>query len=193
MIMLQFRVGPVPDNPDFDPIAEGWQRIREPGPVLVQIIGLPVGLLVCASLVGLLYLLWPGGSPTLSTWLTLVLLGGMIPAHELIHALTYPGGLSSSQTIIGLWPSRVVAYAHYEGETSRNRLLLVFITPFVGLSLLPIILLATVGWPSFELALLAILNGAASAGDLMSLFIIGQQIPSRAVVRNKGWRTYWRE
>ena len=39
---MKFRLGPLPDDPKFDPIAEGWTPLREYGPLKMQLIALPI-------------------------------------------------------------------------------------------------------------------------------------------------------
>jgi hypothetical protein len=189
---MKFHLGAIPENTDFNPEAEGWAAIREPGPWLIQIIAIPLALIILILLGGLLYLVWPSGSATTSAVLLVGFGLGFIPVHELLHALFFPEGLRSPHTIIGFWPTRALFYAHYEHEMSRDRFLVVFLAPFIGLSLIPIVLIALFQWPSLELAFLALVNGAAASGDMIGTLLVGYQIPRGAVVRNKGWRSYWK-
>jgi hypothetical protein len=45
----------------------------------------------------------------------------LVVVHELIHAMVHPHGGKSDTTILGLWPSRLLFYAHYDGELTRYR------------------------------------------------------------------------
>ena len=117
---------------------------------------------------------------------------GLFPIHELLHAIIFPGGLQSPYTLIGLWPSKLIFYAHYEDEMNRNRFLMVFFMPFFGLSLVPLLIVALFQLPSHELVFLSLVNGAASSVDLFGILLIGSQVPRLAVVRNRGWRSYWK-
>jgi hypothetical protein len=141
---------------------------------------------------GLFYLVWPGEPASASTGLLLLFLVGLIPVHELLHALCFPGGLKSPQTLIGVWPARLLFYAHYEGSMPRNRFLLTFVMPFLVLSLLPVVLVGLFQWPSLDLLFLSLVNGAAASGDIIGIFLVTFQVPRSAIVRNKGWRTYWK-
>ena len=184
--------GAVPEDPDFHPENEGWSPIREPGPLAIQFIALPVAMVVVGLLVGLLALVWPSGSVSGSIWLLLALAILLIPIHEILHAVCFPGGLPSPHTIIGIWLSRILFYAHYEGVMTRTRFLVTFAMPFLVLSILPIMLIGLFRWPSLELAALSIVNGAAASGDIIGIILVGLQVPASASVRNRGWRTYWR-
>jgi hypothetical protein len=42
------------------------------------------------------------------------------------------------------------------------------------------------------LALPALVNGGGASGDIIGMFLIGLQIPRSAVVRNRGWQSYWK-
>jgi hypothetical protein len=189
---MRFHFGAIPENTDFDPEAEGWADIREPGPCLIQFLAIPLVFIILILLGSLFYLVWPPGSVTASTTLIVVFGLALFPVHELLHAIYFPEGLRSPNTLIGFWPARLVFYAHYEGEMSRNRFLAMFFIPFFGLSLVPVAIIALFQWPSLELALLSLVNGGAASADLIGILLIGLQIPRSAIVRNRGWRTYWK-
>ena len=202
---MRFHSGAVPEDPDFQPEAEGWRSIREPGPWMMQLIALPAAIILLLVSGALLYLVLPnqfsldrqltGGLPP--GWLVAILVL-VIPVHELIHAVLHPGWGFSSNSIIGLWSSRLLFYAHYEGAMSRNRFLLVFAGPYLVLSLLPVaaiaalrVLDASLGALA-ALALLSLWAGALASGDFVGFWLILSQIPNGALVRNKGWKTYWK-
>lgn len=157
----------------------------------IQLIALPIAIVIVGLLIGLLVLVWPPGSASGSIWLLLAMAILLIPVHEILHAVCFPGGLQSPQTMIGIWPSRILFYAHYDGIMSRTRFLVTFAMPFLVLSLLPILIVGLWRWPSLELAALSIVNGAAASGDIIGLVLVGLQVPASARVRNRGWRTYW--
>ena len=47
---MKFRLGKIPPNPDFHPEQEGWRPLREPGPIVMQLVGLPIGVAVVVVL-----------------------------------------------------------------------------------------------------------------------------------------------
>lgn len=204
---MRFHYGAVPEDPDFQPEAEGWRPIREPGPLTLQLLALPAAAILLVISVGLLNLVFSGEFfkvqplPTtnpLPLWLLLSVLILLIPVHELLHAVVHPGWGLSSNSVIGLWLSRALFYAHYEGPMSRNRFLLVFAMPYVVLSLLPIPIMsfaAVFGWSIttvLVLSFLSIVAAVFACGDLVGFLLILLQVPASAVVRNKGWKTYWK-
>ena len=198
---MQLIRGPVPDSADFQPLDQGWSGIREPGPILVQLLALPIGTLVLALLTLPVLLVTPellaverSSLPLVPLVIVLVV---SIPVHELIHALSHPGGGRTDETYIGVWPAKGVFYAHYGGAMSRNHFLWVFCTPLLVLSLLPlgIVLLFHRLLPQgirICLAALAAFNGVAASGDILGVILIATQVPRTAMVRNKGWKTFWK-
>lgn len=202
---MRFHFGAVPLDPEFDPQQQGWRSIREPGPWVMQLLALPVSVLLLVVSAGLLYLVLPHEllftqplTIQMPLWMLALILIFVIPVHEVIHALVHPGWGLSSRTVIGLWLSKVLFYAHYEGPMSRNRFLLVFAAPYLVLSILPlalILLLRAAGAPVetlWGLAFLSVIAGVLASGDAIGFWLIFSQIPARATVRNKGWSTYWK-
>jgi hypothetical protein len=116
----------------------------------------------------------------------------LLVVHEGIHLLAHPGFGRAPDSIVGVWPSRGVFYAHYDGEITRNRFVLMVAAPFVLLSVAPVVLFWLVGEVYLWLAVVALVNGIASCFDLLVIGICVSQIPGRAVLRNRGWDTYWR-
>ena len=117
----------------------------------------------------------------------------LIPIHEIIHALAHPGLGFSSRTILGVWPKKFLFYAHYMEEISRNRLILIMLMPFITLSILPLALHVVYPFESRIMSLASVMNALVSCGDLVGVMIILSQLKSTAVLKNQGYRTWWRE
>jgi Putative zincin peptidase len=218
---MRFHFGVPPEDETFDPQAEGWLPIREPVPRVLMLIAIPVAIGLFLLWGVLCFLVFPveqfvpeiipisekviqiqipivASILETSIWPFLTILILFIPIHELIHALCFPDRGLSSRTFIGVWPSRGFFYAHYEGSMPRNRFLLVLAAPFIALSLMPITLIAGLrflGWlPEIMLSLawLSLVNSLGAAGDLIGVWRVSSRIPRAAMVRNKGWKTYWK-
>lgn len=197
---MRFHVGAIPESLDFHPETDGWNSLREPSPLLFQLWAMPVAVLNMVVLQALWKLLVPPfqatGGPWVGIGLLLVLLF-FIPVHEVIHALAVPSGISE-KTIIGAWPQKLLFYAHYDGAMPRNRFLLVFVAPFMVLSVLPVFVAAFIarllsdGTLPFILHVLVFLNGLAACGDVLAMGMIWKQVPKKALMRNQGWKTYWK-
>ena len=188
---MRFVHGPVPEDPAFQPIEEGWKPIREPDPVLMQVLAVPVMILTGWILFNVIKF------ATVMSWREVmgsILLSFliMIPFHELVHALASPSFGMTRQTAIGIWPSKLLFYAHHEGALSRRRFLIVLAAPIMLLTLLPLLLCVIFRWDLPGIAALAFANGLGAAGDLLGLILVTAQIPGGSTVRNKGWRSYWK-
>ncbi len=205
---MNFRIGPSPEI-EFD--HTGWNQLfgqytpkRRPNPILGQIGALLFSAVLLGWLVWLIGSLLPhsnslgllfGGEQSLSWWQ--ILAGGLLlaPLHELLHAAFHPGWGMTEFTTLGFMPNRLAFYAHYEGESSRTRLLFGVSAPFTVLSLLPIALSALgiipAEWQSFFIAC-SLLNGLISAGDLLTFVAVLVMVPRAATVRRFGWRLFWR-
>jgi len=189
---MRFRVGAIPECAEFTP-CDPWRPLREPGLLLMQIIALPLGIGV-AAVVGVAWLaIAPAGDVwSLPPFAPLLIILGIIPVHELIHAAVHPGMGRTHESLLGLWPSRGVFYAHYDGELSRNRLIAILAMPFVVISLLPLVVCGVLGVTSPVIAFASTLNAFMSYGDLFGITLLLWQTPRTSRVRNQGWRTYWK-
>ena len=181
-------------SPDFTPDLS-WKSLREPSPWLAQFIALPVGVLTTA----LILVLWFAFTPLrhaqfpMTPWVFLLLCGGVPMVHELIHTATHPMAGRSEHSIVGFWPSRILAYAHYDGELTRNRFLAILLMPLFALSVLPLLVAVAIQSSSAWVTFISSYNALLACIDLLGAGMILFQIPASATVRNQGWRTYWRE
>jgi hypothetical protein len=190
---MRWHLGGIPDSPDFVPGAE-WKALKEPTPWVFQLFAAPVALVLAVSFLMLWTFATPAGrkieldAPTLLIWL--LAFGPLIAVHELIHLWVHPGAGKSSNSIVGFWPSRAMFYAHYEGEMSRERFLAILAMPLLIISFLPLVLAIRgvvfhpiVSW-------LSLWNAVFASGDALGIMLILAQLPRRARVRNKSWKTY---
>jgi hypothetical protein len=192
---MRLHHGPPPTVADFHPDTEGWTALKEPTPLWLNLIATPVAIATAAALV----FAWGSvkvDEPTAqATWWRLygpfVGLAFLIPVHELIHAVAYPRFGLTSDVLIGVWPSKLLCYAVTTAAVWRNQILLVYLLPFALLSLLPLVICRTFGIVSPFWFVISVVNGLASAGDLVCMALIAWQVPREAVVRNRGWNTWW--
>jgi Putative zincin peptidase len=204
---MQLHFGSPPLVPGFAPDEEGWNSLREPTPVGLQLIAIPIAITTAAALIGA----WTGLTGDRSTGVVLSLGGGasgwpvaigflipvvafiaLIVVHELLHAVAMPGFGLTPQTRIGVWPSRLLCYAAHLGPLSRDRFLVIFAVPFLVLTVLPLVVCIALQQRHASWAALSIVNGACACGDIVGFAMISWQIPRAAIVQNHGWRTYWR-
>lgn len=189
---MKLHIGPVPLNERFRPEQDGWRPLREPTPVLMQFLAAPIGLVTGVALAAASGLLGFFNSPLDEPAWLLVVVVGTIPVHEVVHMLVHPRQGRSADSILGVWPSMLLFYAHYDHVLTRNRLLLILAMPFLVLSVAPLPLCWLLGFDALWVAVLAIWNGVCSCGDLLGVLIIGWQLPRTAVVRNQGYYTWWK-
>ena len=205
---MRLHFGPVPENPDFHPQEDGWTPLREPSAgvfvLLASGVGIVVGLLVAmlwaatveSGIVLQVKFSGSSGPPAIPIAIAiakvLAAIALLVVVHELLHAAVYPGGWLSRRTIIGMWLSKGLFYAHYDGPLSRNRFVLTLLTPFLVLTLgvwLAELVLHS-GWGL--LLAWSVLNAMFAGGDLLATGIVLWQLPARAEARNQGWNTWWR-
>jgi hypothetical protein len=203
---MRFRLGAIPGNPEFKPEETGWTPLKEPGPYLMQIMAMPVAVVVGGLAAGLwlslrpgsfsrYYIGSPGADPRAAMWLPVVIAVvcvAIIPVHELLHAVVHPRWGLSRSSVIGLWPSRGLFYAHYEAELRRDRFVLILLAPLLGISVLPFLGCVFCRIDSEWLAMASILNALLSCGDVLGVLIVVFQVPRKATVCNQGWRTWWK-
>jgi hypothetical protein len=202
---MRFCIGKVATNPDFHPEQGDWRRLREPNFVAFYALALPVAaatfvaLTIAISSVGdesAKIVIKPGdvtpGRVAVAIVLVILSFFGALAIHEFVHLLAHPQLGLSDDSVIGVWPTRGVAYAHYDGEITRNRFLFVIALPFILLSIVPVIFFHLTGHVVMWLAVLALFNGIGSCFDLLVIVILLTQLPSKSVLRNSGWDTYWR-
>jgi hypothetical protein len=164
---MRLHYGSIPEDPNFDPQAEGWQGIREPSPNALQLFAIPVALLVFILLIVILLAISPdvrawqsggirftigipedmGKVASTSYMFGMYALGlaGMlliILLHEVIHALLMPCFGLTPRTLIAVWPQKLLFYAHHIDRMPRNQFLLVFLGPLIVLTGLPLVLIS---------------------------------------------------
>jgi hypothetical protein len=191
---MRFHVGAIPLNPDFHP-GEGWTPLKEPTPWMFQLLAMPVAFLNA----GVFGYLWCALTPLLKTSMPgtdffkfVALIPVLIVLHEFVHAWVHPQAGRSPRSIVGVWPSRILFYAHYDGEVTRNRFLLIFLMPLAVLSAAPLVLASLFQIASPVLAALSICNATFACGDVFGAGLLLWQLPATTITRNHGWVTYWR-
>ena len=193
---MRFIFGAMPQDPEFDQKNQGWTSLREPEPGKMQLIAI-----VIAVFVGLLLqlLFWLAGANVSALQnirnapIALGIMLGIIPAHELLHLLCFPYFGLNNKSIIGFWPRMFGPYVYYDGALSRNRAILISACPFMVLSIIP--LLGSFVMLNISMLVVAVsyLNGLTCGADLISIFLLVKQVPSGALVKSKGYHSYWRK
>ena len=202
---MRFRYGPIPEDDEFHPEAQGWSDIREPSPLIDNILAIPSSILLLGVTIYAISLAWEGGPLAIIQevleqsgpdpfLVSLVVVVFSIPVHELVHLFVHTEFGRSNKSFFGLWLSRGIFYAHYEGAVSRNRFLPIIAAPYLVLAWPPVIILAlidnSVPIEYVEiLVLVALVNSVLPAGDVLGFFLMASQVPASAYVKNKGWKS----
>ena len=189
---MRLHLGAIPNSLDFEP-GESWRALREPTPLVAQLISVPIGVVTAAFIAFLWLLMTPvEDAPAFEPWAILLSFALIVVVHELIHAAVHPMAGHSPRSTIGFWPSRLLFYAHYDGELTRNRFVAILVAPLVVLSIAPLLIAAFAQLGSTWVAFVSVFNALLASLDALGAAMILLQIPGTAIVRNQGWRTYWR-
>lgn len=202
---MRFHLGEMPEDDTFDPASEGWIHLREPATGRLMLAAVPLGVAMAAAAVATWSLIAPVSEwnrawssfsftitlPALLGWIGLLL--GFVLLHELLHAVPVAMTGSWDELVLGFWPRHLAPYFATTGPVPRNVQLASGALPLVTLTVLPIVVGAALSARSAWLIALSALNAAASGADLIVLFLYARQIPSTALVRNKGDSTWWKE
>jgi hypothetical protein len=191
---MRFHLGAIPNSPDFVPDAP-WRALRQaPSPMLENLLAQPIGIAAAVTVAALWFLVTPlrDITPAMSLPVFLFLFAGLVVVHELIHALVHPMAGLSTRSILGFWAS-LGFYAHYDGEMSRNRLVVCLLMPLLIISIVPLLVSAITQVSSGWIAFVSTFNALCSCVDLLLAGSVLLQIPSTAIVRFKSWRVFWKE
>ena len=219
---MRFHLGPFPESKNFDPQSEGWVSIPDVNLDTIHMRALRASIGLFLLWLPLFLLIFPLElfspqtvqiSPNvfqiqipilqIPLWFILttltVILVLFIPIHEMVHALFCPGLGLSENTVVGLWLPKGFLYVYHDGPMTRNRFLFVLIAPYLTLSLLPLALIALlrfIGWMPesvLSLAWTSLLGSLLAGGDFASIgSLLLSKIPRKALVRNKGQKSYWK-
>lgn len=194
---MRFHIGPIP-KPELSDMPPGeWTPMRHDfGPIVMQLFAWPIGC-VAFVIVGWLWLHETevmkhlGTHPAALAAALIVASVALIPIHEFMHAITHPDFGMSRKTVVGAWPSHLLFYAHYDGPRSRERLIVCTATPFLIMTIAPLLISLIIGHANVIVAFVSTVNALASGADIFSICILLWQVPRRTNVLNQGWQTYW--
>jgi hypothetical protein len=205
---MRLHFGPPPNDEKFAPEADEWLPLRELNAYSLQLAAAPIGIVVALVLSRAWLRLVPSILPIIDVRGDSVsglrfsyieggifgslILGLIAVVHELLHVLAHPNHGRSSSSIVAIWPSRCLVYAAYLEGMTRNGVLLALLMPFFVISVIPLVACSLFRINAPCLPLVSVLNGFLSCGDLLIFLLLICQVPSKAKVRNQGWRTWWK-
>jgi hypothetical protein len=189
---MKFNLGRIPENPDFRPKEQGWAALREPGVAGLFAVAIPVGIVLFFLTVLMLFLAIGREATEFRLLLLVVSIFAFMPVHEAAHLLALPRAGFSPKTIVGFWPAAMGFYVYYDGVLTRRRYLLVSVSPYLWLCVLPVLVCVVFDIYHPVFTYLALANAAAAGADVSGFVLVVTQVPRKALVRNHGVRTWWK-
>ncbi|WP_431799813.1 DUF3267 domain-containing protein [Halobacillus andaensis] len=181
-------------------VNEGWSPFKEPKKLTTAILlSVPFMILNVAIAIGVMYLatrVTPGQLPEQTFTITinlmsLIYLVLLLIVHELIHLIFVPNFLKSRETFIGVhW---LAGFVYTRQLISKGRFLLISFAPFFILTIAAPFVLGMFNLLTTGVAILVIINAAASSVDLLNSAIIIFQAPSRSKIASNGVLSYWKK
>lgn len=193
-VTVRFHPGPLSDIAWPAADKQGWVPTWQPAdPLRFELLLLPPSFLAVALLCAAFVVAWPSGADVRHAAVgVLAVQVALIPVHELLHAFATPGFGLTDQTVIIVQPSRLKFACAWLGEIGRVRRAVVAAAPFLGLTVLPSVLVLSGAVASLPLAALAALNLLASSKDLVNVFLIFWEVPAGGVLLQEPGGVWWR-
>jgi len=183
---MKFRIG-------FPPLGSEVAILRTPfeiNYVDLHIKGLILGTVFLMPLGYFLWaIFWPTKEITFSfTQGPLYILGTLVAtlvAHELCHALAFPGFGFSDETYAGFDPKAAVPYVTHLGPMPKLQFLLATIAPLIFITVFPFFLaFLAPGWVKW-LSWFSICNLIGAAGDILMFAKLANRIPNGCHVQGE--------
>lgn len=184
----------------------GWLRLKEPNGISAAVLySLPIAFLLMFMNGVWLYLITPvvkefvhseGLMVEFQINITkyLVYIGGVflfLFLHEMVHALFIPDVVHSRKTYWGL--NGLFGFVYTEEKISKSRFVLISVMPLVVLSFLFPVLLSLAGISNWFVVFLCILNAGGACVDIFNMILILVQVPSKGIIVNNGFATYYKK
>ena len=163
-------------NEDFD--CEKWIKVDEPikNKTLYYAVAIGIGVILM-DLLRYFFNIYIDFEFSLYKRLYLLLL--IIPIHELLHLVSLKNPLKSTICIL---PKQFLVCVIPEEAICNRRFLIMLITPFVILTIIPIILLIFLGVNSTTIAYIALYNALCCGADILSFFSLSK-FPGKSMLK----------
>jgi hypothetical protein len=200
---MKVLINPRPAAPHPQPVPAEIEFIQQPpyrvGLAISAFVGLLIPFIPC-MLLSIESALLPrsGAEETVPWWIVFPVLIVCIVMHELLHLIWHPGGGLSAQSLVLIWPRKFQFGVYYDGFMKRSRWLVMRLSPLVGLTLLPTLLLLlaypsdlSFFWQQFTV-LVILVNGLGAGSDLVASIIVARQVPAHGEIGIWNGRACWR-
>jgi hypothetical protein len=190
---MLFRFGPPPNSLSDTELASGeWRRLALPPLWVRQVLSVPVGALMAL----ILFVAWVRFTPRFEISVGAVhqVIGAVLfvfVAGMLLQISTYPGMGLTNNTVLGVWPSRLIPYTAHLSEVTKSRAIVSLLLPFAVLALLPVVVVVVTrissGWLVFGSCMSA---GIFGMNAVLAMPVL--RLPKRSVVAGRGFQAYWK-
>ena len=180
---------------------EGWKQLKEPknlsGQIALSIPFMIINFILGQFIVGILAFnmsfsfKFSGLIDLFIGFIILLLISIiLIACHELLHLVFVPNFIKSTKTFIGFtWFG---GYIYTEEVLSKSRACLIYVAPFISLSIILNFVLGLMGLYTIPALLFILFNSIGSSVDILGLTLILLQVPRGAKVMNNGIYTYFK-
>ncbi|AFZ18872.1 hypothetical protein Mic7113_3126 [Allocoleopsis franciscana PCC 7113] len=132
---MRFRLGPVPTDPHFSPIEEGWNLVQTPNLLKLQFLSIPFIVLSFVFITGLVWIFLPIQIDQFSLIYFLLTFVLLIPVRAVIFVLLHPHQGRTSRSIVSFTLNQLMlVYVYYNCVLTRERVFLILLVPFLVLS-----------------------------------------------------------
>lgn len=191
--------------PDFDEeiheklLKDGWRELKEPKSLMGQVaLSIPfvifnfiISQLIIGIFMNEISVTIEDTEDLKYAYLIILAISiVLIVVHELIHLLFIPNFIKSDNTYIGF--TYFGGYVYTKEALTKYRLCLIYIAPFVFLSIIFNAISGSLGLYNVPLSAFIILNSIGSSVDILSLTLVLLQVPKDAYLIMNGMRTYWK-
>ena len=203
MVNIKIKYGLPKANEDNEKLLldAGWKKLKEPksfsGQIALSIPFMVINFIISQFIVGIF-----ASNKTFSfsfssfidlfVGISIFLLIQIILmfSHELLHLVFVPNFTKSDKTHVGYtW---FCAYVYSEEVLSKGRACLIYIAPFILLSIIFNFLLGLLGLYSIPTLIFLMLNSIGSGLDMLGVTLILLQVPKGGKVANNGIYTYYK-
>ncbi len=196
---MKFIVGFPPNDPEFDPKKYGWTQLDSPNFTVSYLLA-TIGSLLFASLflfiVDYLLVFLTGEGVFGSVYeyyIPLVFSMAIIPLlHELCRLPVIPFDAKDERVITMPHESVVWLEVAYNKTMSRSRFTMVLLSPFIILSIIPIVLSLIFQFNSPWIYTPAFINGIFSADDFGLLYRIIKNVAKESLIRTDGLEVWYK-
>jgi len=135
---MRLRFGPIPENQEFEPMTEGYLKLKEPSPNKFLLLAGILSIFVLFIFEIILYFIDIDFSLYHFNDIIYFLIAfiAIVPLHEFIHAVVFPGFPKSDRITIGFWKEKTLFYAFYDGDMSVKSFKLSLAMPFIVLTII---------------------------------------------------------